>query len=384
MMDVEMNLALSLLVVFLLPYFAMRIHHKKGLPFGLNPIIICYAVGLLSSLILFNEALNPLIEGIMNVTILLAISLHLFQSSFKNLATFGKPLIIAYLSCIILAGALSSILCIWHQDQIPEFDKLSGMLAGLYSGGNLNLSAVGKSMGASNELITSALYSDIFSGTFLLLFLISIGPFCYGLFLKKGKKEHEAIEKIEQESSLFFSKPKENIKGIGLAIITLGFALFPFAIPTWSTSNQTMAVFILITLFSLIIAQTNWVKSKYQTTVSGDYFLLVFCTCISLHADLETLIVLAQKLLPVFALLIILTMVSHIIICRIFGIPREETMVAFVAALFGVPFISQMTTTLKAPHLLTGGIGLAVLGMAIGNLFGLGVGLFTNYLAGIF
>ena len=66
------------------------------------------------------------------------------------------------------------------------------------------------------------------------------------------------------------------------------------------------------------------------------------------------------------------------------GIPREETMVAFVAALFGVPFISQMTTTLKAPQLLTGGIGLAVLGMAIGNLFGLGVGLFTNYLAGIF
>ena len=61
------------------------------------------------------------------------------------------------------------------------------MLAGLYSGGNLNLSAVGKSLGGSNELITSALYADIFSGTLLILFLISLGPHFYGLFLKNGK-----------------------------------------------------------------------------------------------------------------------------------------------------------------------------------------------------
>lgn len=377
------RLILALLICFGVPYLSMVLDSKNRLPNWLNPIILCYGVGLLSSLLLYQESNKSVLEIIMYISILLAISLHLLNTKLKRLKDYGKELVGAYVICVILAGIFSTIICLAYRSTIPEFDILSGMLSGLYSGGNLNLSAVGKSLGASNELITSALYADIFSGTILILFLISIGPYFYSLFLKKGRMEdyEKTMESIHK--SKFLAKPLSNFKGILIGLGVLVISLLPFLVKGISESNKTLITFLLISIFSVCIGQTNWVKKDYQTEVSGDFFLLIFCTCISLNVDLQELLQLSKALLPIFLILIICIMFSHILICKLFGIDLKKAMVAFVAALYGVPFISQITSTLKAPSLLSGGIGLAVLGMAIGNIFGITVALICKYLGGL-
>jgi uncharacterized membrane protein len=384
-MDITLEtfrLVASVLVCIGVPILSMRLERKNKLFVWLNPIILCYAAGLISSLFLFQESNEQVLESIMNVAILLAISLHLLNTKLSSIKTYGKDLIIAYLICVLLAGFFSTILCISNQNKLAEYDILSGMLAGLYSGGNLNLSAVGKSLGGSNELITSALYADIFSGTLLILFLISLGPHFYGLFLKKGKTSEPSTIPKESKIESFFANPGSNLKGVLIGFSILLLSLIPLAIPGLDESNKTLATFLLISIISLGIGQTNFVKPSYQFERSGDFFLLIFCTCISLNVDLAELLKLSKDLLPILTILILCIMSSHILLCRLFNIDRNKTMVAFVAALYGVPFISQITNTLKAPSLLSGGIGLAVLGMAIGNIFGIAIAFITKYFAG--
>jgi uncharacterized membrane protein len=365
------------------PYFSMYLESKNKLPSWLNPIIICYGVGLFSSIFLFQESNKAILEILMYISILLAISLHLLNSKISSIRSYGKDLVIAYLVCVVLAGLFSIIVCIGYQNKIEDFHILSGMIAGLYSGGNLNLSAVGKSLGGSNELISSALYTDILSGTFLILFLISLGPRFYGLFLKKGSNDEKPQSEITTKKLRFLERPKADIKGIGIGFAVLVVALVPFLIPNLSEANKTLCAFILISVLSLIVGQTKVVKPQYNTAVSGDFFLLVFCCSLSLNVDLAQLLILSKALLPIFVILITAIMLSHIFICRLLGIDRKKAMVAFVAALYGVPFISQITNTLKAPSLLSGGIGLAVLGMAIGNIFGIFIALLSQFFAAL-
>ncbi len=377
------RLVASILVCIAVPILSMILERKNKLFVWLNPIILCYAAGLISSLFLFQESNKQVLESIMNVAILLAISLHLLNTKLSSIKTYGKDLIIAYFICVILAGFFGAIICINYQNELAEYDILSGMLAGLYSGGNLNLSAVGKSLGGSNELITSALYADIFSGTLLILFLISLGPHFYGLFLKKEKRDQalQAIKEPQKES--FLANPISHLKGIIIGFLVLLLSLIPLAIPGLDESNKTLAIFLLVSIISLVIGQTKLAKQSYQFERSGDFFLLIFCTCISLNVDLAELLKRSKDLLPILAILILCIMFSHILLCRLFNIDRNKTMVAFVAALYGVPFISQITNTLKAPSLLSGGIGLAVLGMAIGNIFGIAIAFITKYFAGL-
>lgn len=373
----------ALIVCIGIPYLSMRLESKDRLPYWLNPIIICYASGLFCSIFLYQESNKEALDIIMYIAILLAISLHLLNTKLGNLKSYGKELITAYVVCVILAGIFSTMICLGYKNKIAEFDALSGMLSGLYSGGNLNLNAVGKSLGVSNELITSALYTDIFSGTILMLFLISIGPHFYALFLKKGVNSKKGSAQATIQKSRFLENPRANLKGIGYGLLVLIISLGPFYLPSISKSTKALILFLLISIISVVVGQTKLIKKTYQTEVSGDFFLLIFCTCISLNVDLKELLEISKALLPIYAMLIICIMGSHILICKLLGIDKDKTMVAFVAALYGVPFISQITNTLKAPSLLSGGIGLAVFGMAIGNIFGIAVAFICKYLGGL-
>lgn len=385
-MDISLeipSLIVALIICIGVPYISMVIDKKNRLPNWLNPIILCYGIGLLSSLFLYKESNKAVLEIVMYLSILLAISLHFFNTKLNKPSDYGKELVVAFFICLMLVGIFSTLICLNYPSDIAEPHVLSGMLAGLYSGSSLNLSAVGTSLRASNELITSALYADILSGTILILFLISIGPYFYGLFLKKGKSiEQESVNKFIQKYR-FLENPYSNLKGILIGFAVLLISVVPFMIDSLSQSNKTLLTFLLLSILSVLIGQSKLIKESYQTGVSGDFFLLIFCTCTSLNADLREILVLSKALLPIFFLLILSIMLSHIFICRLLGIELKKAMVAFVAAMYGVPFISQITNTLKAPYLLSGGIGLSVLGMAVGNIFGISVALICKYLGGL-
>ena len=373
------RLIFALLFSLLFPVLTSKLKSKGILPYWLHPIILCYGFGLLLSLVLYDKANKEAIEGVMSISILLAISLHLLQSKLNNLRNYGKSLSLAYFLCIISAGIAAIILAIVFKDKIEDSAALGGMVSGLYSGGNLNLIAVGNSIGASEELILASMYSDILSGTFLILFLISLGPWFYGLFLSKRQGIQAKDISAKKDTTKGEKSSKNTLKGLGWALFILLVSVSPFLHPSLSESNKTLAVFILISLLSLLMAQSKRIHEDMATDKSGDYFLLVFCSCLALNVDIKDLFDIAKVLLPFFIFLILIVTFIHLVLCRLFKIPRDEAMVAYVAALYGPPFIGQITATIKRQELMSGGIGLAVLGMAIGNIYGIMIALFIQF-----
>ena len=373
------RLIFALLFSLLFPVLTSKLKSRGFLPPWLHPIILCYGFGLLLSLVLYDETNKGAIEGLMSLSILLAISLHLLHSKLKNLRSYGRNLSLAYFLCIISAGIAAIILAIVFKDKIEDSAALGGMVSGLYSGGNLNLIAVGNSIGASEELILASMYSDILSGTFLILFLISLGPWFYGLFLSKRQGDQAKDTSAKKDTTKGEKSLKNTLKGLGWALLILLVSVSPFLHPSLSESNKTLAVFVLISLLSLLMAQSKHIHENMATDKSGDYFLLVFCSCLALNVDIKDLFDIAKALLPFFIFLILIVTFIHLVLCRLFKIPRDEAMVAYVAALYGPPFIGQITATIKRQELMSGGIGLAVLGMAIGNIYGIMIALFIQF-----
>ena len=123
-MDIALeNLRLlgAILICIGAPALSMRLERRGKLFVWLNPIILCYGAGLISSLFIFQESNKQVLESIMHVAILLAISLHLLNTKLSNFKTYGKDLIIAYLICVLLAGFFSAILCVSYQNELAEW-----------------------------------------------------------------------------------------------------------------------------------------------------------------------------------------------------------------------------------------------------------------------
>lgn len=183
---------------FGIPLIIQRYKHKIPFSDFFSPIVLCYATGILFSII--NKERDNLFFSvatwISQISILVAIPLLLYgSSSIKRLSGY-KRLGLSF----FFASVSSAISCFtvawWFQNDHSSFAQIGSMLTGLYIGGTPNMQAIGFALKGDPKLTLQLTAADALVGGSYLVLLTSIVPMLTSRVLPRFKETFIYDEQI--------------------------------------------------------------------------------------------------------------------------------------------------------------------------------------------
>ena len=345
----------------------------------LSPIVICFAVGILVR----NLNVIPIDEQISGIardgTILYALPLLLFSSDIKDWLSHSRKTLLGFVLAVISGAIATSIVAYLFSDRIEDVWIPAGMIMGIHSGGTPNLFAVGIALDASDEVLTLTNSAQILWGGIYLLFLLSLGPKFVGSFLSK---QISSFENQTDAHSEYVNYHSINLKDvlIGLAITTiivaassgLSYLIFNSLVPTF--------VIVFVTTMAILCSFSRYIRTLKGPFEVGDYFLLIFGVAVGMMSDFRALLEKGGHYIAFVGLIFLLTVITQLILSRLFKVDRDTFIISSTAAIFGPVFIPQVAQVLKNRALILGGIAISLLGLAIGNYAGLLLAYFLRFI----
>ena len=346
----------------------------------IGAVVISYIIGLIiGNTGLIPEAYFEFQEFIVGITVAIAIPLLLFSANLKLwYRLIGKT----FLSLIL--GLLSVVIVVYlgyfiFREKIDEIWQISGMLVGLYSGGDPNLASLKTALGVEQNRFIITHTADLAFGGFFLLFIMVAGKKTFEYFLPKFSiKQKENMDKIEESLSEFhdFSNffKKKNIKsiitGFILSIIIVGVAYFGGKL--FSPAFETTISILLITSLGLGASFIKKIRNLKKTFQLGMYFIIVFSLIISSMADFSVIFQLKSLYILLYVIFVVIfSIIIHTILSKIFKIDADTLIITTIALLYSVPFIPVVASTLNNKYIIISGIVIALFGYAIGNYLGI-------------
>ena len=413
-----MTLALTIIAIICivgLPFPIVWLTRKNKILGIIGAIACCYIVGFVFSTIGFTgvDYDKGLTSDIAYVLVALSIPLILFSIDLRAVKKLTKNTIVGYSLCIVAVIIVAVAMFFITLSFFPSA-KLSAMVIGLYTGGTPNLDAIGAMLGAGDS-IAAANVSDTLVGGIYFLLLISVAPRFYRLLLNRKKKpleapvatqmeaetqaETEAVSQTETVSEAeaqatpveekhddykfgFSIKDKKSLfkllGAFGLAAGCIGIGILIGVIDNAINSQAPVINFLYILLsVSVLGVAFSFIKPireiKGQYTL-GMYFILMFSLALSMSIDWSSL---APKFLPTiayFACAQVAVIILHMLLCKIFKVDGDTTIITSTAGVYGPPFIAPVAKAAGRQDLIAPGVICGAVGLAIGTLLGWGIG----------
>jgi uncharacterized membrane protein len=362
-------LYLQVLFILGLPFVLLKLEKKWK---WFKAVVMAYVVGIAIGNI-FTEAFDlSLITEITGVSIILAIPLMLFPTSLKSVLNQPKTLLLAY-GLAVVATTISVIIGYWmFKDSLANIAVISGMVEGVYTGGTVNLNAIGIAFDVPKELVVLMNGFDwSFSGLYLLA-VLTILPKLLGYILPKTKipSNLEATFNTDEFAQL---ETKEKIlsilKGVGLSVVLLGImAGISFAI--YGTLNELVLIFG-VTGLALVLSNLKSVQSLKGNMVASDFLMLIFGFTLGLQANVSEVLSDRSELFSYFLITYSLMLVIHLLLAKLFKVDVHSFIISSTAAVFGPPFIGPVAESLGNRSLISSGIIISLIGNAVGTYLGI-------------
>ncbi len=262
---------------------------------------------------------------IMTIAIPIAIPLLLFSLDIRKWLKLAKgallSLVLALVSLLIVVFAGYFM----FRSHIDESSTVAGMLVGVYTGGTVNLAAIGDALNvSSNTYILTHTY-DLVIGTVALLFLMTVAQRLFHTFLPKFRVVYKAENQMqlgnedndmENFDQLFYRKNfRDMVKAFGIAVFIFAIGgglslLFP-------KPNDSVVAILAITTLGLIASMIKSVNRLKNSFPLGMYFIIVFSLVISSLANLSNMIVNFEETMYLFFYVLFVVFGSIVITCRI-------------------------------------------------------------------
>ena len=189
----------------LIPAGVLWLCRRFSLLGKIGPVLILYFIGIIIGNIGLMPGQLPAVQELMsNAMVPLAIPLMLFSSTFK--LSGARSQLLALITGIISVATAVVIGFLIFGDNIPEGNKVGGMLVGVYTGGTINLAALKTMLGVSDETYIMINSYDILVSFLYLTFLLAIGIKLFRKFLPNERKSYSK----EDEAAIQAEIGKEN------------------------------------------------------------------------------------------------------------------------------------------------------------------------------
>lgn len=374
---------LMALIIALVPAALMRLAEKIKLFKALGAVFLCYAAGIILSFPM--KALGAqltLASDISSVLVCVAMPLILFSADLPALRTLAKPMLSSFALNAVSVLLVASLSFFAFRALVPEAAKISAMLIGTYTGGTPNMFAIGHGLGASSETLMLVQTSDMIAGGIYFFLLVSVMP---GL-LKKIMPEYsfKGLAAVEQDKLENTAKPGFNnyLFGVSLAALCAVAAMaLAVLIPSKygntglaKLGEHTAVIMLLVTTFGIIMSFFKKVRSCPGTYESGQYCILMFSVAMGLCFDIAAITGAAALVFVALMVIQFGTVLLHMTLAKLCRIDYHTAMITSTAGVFGPAFIIPVAKALKNDEIILPGIICGILGYAVGNYLGIGVG----------
>jgi uncharacterized membrane protein len=392
-----MKIILILALYVLLPIVIILLFNNFAWARKIGTVVMAYAIGIIFALTGFVHFDAGTVEAItfskwqstlMSVTVPLAIPLMLFNCDFK-LWTKALPKTIWS-----LVGGIAAVLVavvsgyfIFKNQQIPEFEKVAAMMTGIYTGGTMNFNALGFSLGVDKTVMATVLAFEMVLTTPYIFFIIGGGykvfrkTLPYQDITKRGRKDDEVETKdVESYRGMF---QKENVGGmfIGLGLSILFLAIGAgLALLLTGTLNE-LVVILTITTLSILASFFKKVRELPKTFELGMFFILIFSVIVASLFDIHSVNGASAMIGAFVGWVILLSMILHLIFCRIAKVSGDLFCVSQVALLCSPPFVPPVVGAMGNKKVLISGIVIGLVGYAMGTYLGVGLVYFLGLFA---
>ena len=351
----------------------------------IGTVVLAYAVGIIASLCGVFDFATPEIAAsfskiqsmMMSVAVPLAIPLMLFNCDFK-LWTKSLPKTAWALGTGITAVLVAAVSGYFiFRNSVPEIAKVTGMMAGIYTGGTMNFNALGAALNVDRSVMAIVLAFQMVITTPYIFFLLGGG---YKIFRKilpykdvthKGRFDEEAVETndVENYHGMFEKKNLFGmLKGLGLSIVFLAVGA-GLAMLITDTLNE-LVVILTITTLSIIASFFKKVRELPKTFELGMFFILIFSVIVASMFDIHSVNG-ASFYIGGFVFWIIgISVALHLLFCRIAKVSGDLFCVCQVGLLCSPPFVPPIAGAMKNKKVLISGIVVGLVGYAIGTYLG--------------
>ena len=351
----------------------------------IGTVVLAYAVGIIASLCGVFHFADPTIGAtfsklqstIMNVAVPLAIPLMLFNCDFK-LWTKSLPkttwALVTGLAAVLIASISGYFV---FRNNVPEIAKVTGMMAGIYTGGTMNFNALGAALNVDRSVMAIVLAFQMVITTPYIFFLLGGG---YKIFRKllpykdithKGRMDEDEVETNDVENYRGMFEKKNFIgmmKGLGLSICFLAVSA-GLALLITGTLNE-LVVILTITTLSIIASFFKKVRELPKTFELGMFFILIFSVIVASMFDINSVNG-GSLYIGGFVLWIIgISVGLHLLLCRIAKVSGDLFCVCQVGLLCSPPFVPPIAGAMKNKKVLISGIVVGLVGYAIGTYLG--------------
>ena len=348
----------------------------------IGTVVLAYAVGIIASLCGVFHFADPTIGAtfsklqstIMNVAVPLAIPLMLFNCDFK-LWTKSLPkttwALVTGIAAVIVASISGYFV---FRNNVPEIAKVTGMMAGIYTGGTMNFNALGAALNVDRSVMAIVLAFQMVITTPYIFFLLGGG---YKIFRKllpykdithKGRMDEDEVETNDVENYRGMFEKKNFIgmmKGLGLSVIFLAIGA-GLALLITGTLNE-LVVILTITTLSIIASFFKPIRELPKTFELGMFFILIFSVIVASMFDINSVNG-GSLYIGGFVLWIIgISVGLHLLLCRIAKVSGDLFCVCQVGLLCSPPFVPPIAGAMKNKKVLISGIVVGLVGYAIGT-----------------
>ena len=380
---VKVYIILACYIIF--PILIIEAFKRWTIVQKIGTVVLAYAVGIIASLCGVFHFADPAIGAtfsklqstIMNVAVPLAIPLMLFNCDFK-LWTKSLPKTAWALVTGIVAVIIASISGYFiFRNSVPEIAKVTGMMAGIYTGGTMNFNALGAALNVDRSVMAIVLAFQMVITTPYIFFLLGGG---YKIFRKllpykdithKGRMDEDQVETADVENYRGMFKKKNFIgmmKGLGLSFVFLAVGA-GLALLLTGTLNE-LVVILTITTLSIIASFFKKVRELPKTFELGMFFILIFSVIVASMFDINSVNG-GSLYIGGFVFWIIGVSVGlHLLLCRIAKVSGALFCVCQVGLLCSPPFVPPIAGAMKNKKVLISGIVVGLVGYAIGTYLG--------------
>jgi uncharacterized membrane protein len=353
----------------------------------LNPVVVCYAVGVLIG----NVGLVPPDSGaaetaslIQTATVALAIPLLLLGTDLRAWARLARPALVSY-GLAVVSVVVVTVLVAPRFDLGASTDEIAGMTVGVYTGGTANMAAIGTALDVPSATFVALNAADLFVGALYLLVLLSVAQRLLARFLPAPVRVgvQDDPEVAASSDPFAVTPPARHVLvslglGIGVVVVVAAVAfgvLTPVVTgePIVDSDAFATAVVLGITTFALALSFVRRIREQPGTYATGQYLFLVFAVAIGSLANLPDLFASFSSVVPYIVVVLGGAVLLHLLLARVFRIDHDTAIITSTAAVYGPPFVGPVAAALRNPDVVPSGMTTGVLGLALGNYVGLAV-----------
>lgn len=349
----------------------------------LDPVVICYLVGIGLANIPGLELDESLAGSLSEVAVVLAIPMLLFSTDVRSWLTVAPRALLSFvLACVSVVAAATAARYLFA-DHVVDAHKVAAMTIGVYTGGTPNMSAIGVALEVPQETFVTLNAADVVLALLYIPLLVVVLIRLLRRFFPpyKSTEAEASVGEVEPEQPFFRRDNARAVVKTALAATGLSAAALGISIGAafGLTGEMNVVVIILgVTTLGIGASFVGPIRRLPGSYDVGQYILLVFCLSVGSLADLGDLIGSLGALAGFLFFVFWVALALHFLLNYLARIDADTAAITSIAAVMGPPLVGPIAGALKNRELVLPGVTTGVIGYALGNYIGLAVAYFLG------